>query len=89
MKRFFVLLILFCMLFSTALADDDEVEFSYAQLVSEPHVTIITPSVGQSYNEGGKLHVKASGEHVNSLMAVFAERGIEMTYPHLNVHLDK
>ena len=26
---------------------------------------------------------------MNSLMAVFAERGIEMTYPHLNVHMMK
>jgi len=80
LKRYFALLLLLCMLFTTVLADDEEVEFSYAQLVSEPHITIISPSVGQSYDKGGKLHVKANGEHVNSMMAVLTYNGETYTY---------
>lgn len=79
MKRILVMLLLFSLLFAPALADDDE-EFSYNQLVPEPHVTLISPVVGQSYDEGGKLFVKASGEHVTGLMAILQYDGENYTY---------
>ena len=79
MKRILAMLLLFSLLFAPALADDDE-EFSYDQLVPEPHVTLISPVVGQSYDEGGKLLVKASGEHVTGLMAILQYDGENFTY---------
>ena len=68
------------MLFSPVLADDEDEEFSYDQIIPEPSITILSPSLNQSYDEGGKLHVKINGKNVTGMMAVLTYDGQNYTY---------
>lgn len=77
MKRLFALLLLLCFVLP---AIADEGEFSYGDIVASPHITVVAPSVGQSYNKGGTLYVKANGENVTHMMAVLTYNGENFTY---------
>jgi len=77
LKRFFAVLLLACMLILPAQAEEEE--FSYQQLIPEPHITVLSPSTGESYAEGGKLHLKVRGENVTSLEAVLHYDGMDYT----------
>lgn len=80
MKRFLSLLLLLFLLAAPALAQEEDEEFSYAQIVPQPHITVVSPSVGQSYDEGGKLYVKANGENVESMLAILSYNGENFSY---------
>ena len=51
MKR--TLIILFALLLALPVCVQAEEEFSYHSIVPTPHVTLITPQAGQSYDAGG------------------------------------
>ena len=78
MKRIVSFILSFLLLFPLCLAE--EVEISYTQLTPAPHVTIVTPTIGQSYNSGGKLQVKANGENVTHMIAILDYDGEVFTY---------
>ncbi|MBR5231188.1 MAG: hypothetical protein IKW00_02945 [Clostridia bacterium] len=67
MKQFFAAVLLACMLLLPVMAEE---EFSYQQIIPKPHITVLAPAASQSYDEGGKLHIKIRGENVTSLKAV-------------------
>jgi len=79
LNRLLSLFLLLCLFLCPAIAEEEE-EFSYEHILPEPHVTILSPVSGQSYDEGGKLHVKARGENVTYMIAILQYEHENYTY---------
>ena len=77
MKRLFAALLVALMLFSPALAEEEE--DSFLSFVSVPSVTVHAPAIGQSYDKGGVLRVSASGKNVTRMELTFTYEGVSLT----------
>ena len=72
MKRLFAAFLLFCLLGGWALAEE---ETSFLSFQAAPNITVLAPLPGQSYEEGGKLRVEASGKNVKRMEIAFTYDG--------------
>ena len=86
MKR--TLIILFALLLALPVCVQAEEEFSYHSIVPTPHVTLITPQAGQSYDAGGKLRVQASGKNVLRMKVTLTYEGQNATISMDGAELD-
>ena len=86
MKR--TLIILFALLLALPVCVQAEEEFSYHSIVPTPHVTLITPQAGQSYDAGGKLRVQASGKNVLRMEVTLTYEGQNATISVNGAELD-
>ena len=86
MKR--TLIILFALLLALPVCVQAEEEFSYHSIVPTPHVTLITPQAGQSYDAGGKLRVQASGKNVLRMEVTLTYEGQNTTISVNGAELD-
>ncbi len=86
MKR--TLIILFALLLALPVCVQAEEEFSYHSIVPTPHVTLITPQAGQSYDAGGKLRVQAIGKNVLRMEVTLTYEGQNATISMDGAELD-
>ena len=73
MKRLFAAVLLICLLWSCAGAEE---ETSFLSFTAAPHITVLSPAPRQSYDAGGKLHVQATGKNVKRMRIAFTYDGV-------------